>query len=164
MCEMSFFGNSGEVQNASGMCNLPINIINEKIYLIIWVWFLMMIIVTVLVMLAQLCLLLAPYLRQLTLQRSSKSTPAHHIKRLVRRCSYGDYILLQFLEKNLDSSQFDALLSNICDSDALFLSRHSHQVGSFQFYGSRIMRFFARLQILKLLTRTHLTIMGAGDD
>jgi len=132
MCEMSFFGNSGEVQNASGMCNLPINIINEKIYLIIWVWFLVMIIVTVLVMLAQLCLLLAPYLRQLTLQRSSKSTPSHHIKRLVRRCSYGDYILLQFLAKNLDSSQFDALLSNICDSDALFLSRHSHQIANLE--------------------------------
>ena len=164
MCEMSFFGNSGEVQNASGMCNLPITIINEKIYLIIWVWFLVMIIVTVLVMLAQLCLLLAPYLRQLTLQRSSKSTPTHHIKRLVRRLSYGDYVLLQFLEKNLDSSQFDALLSNICESDALFLSRHSHQVGSIQFYDTRIMRFLTRLQILKLLTLTHPTNMEAGDD
>ena len=130
MCEMSFFGNSGEVQNASGMCNLPINIINEKIYLIIWVWFLVMIIVTVLVMLAQLCLLLAPLLRQMTLQRTSKSIPVQNVKRLIRRCSYGDYILLQFLAKNLDSSQFEALLSNLCDSDTNFLSgHHSRQVG-----------------------------------
>jgi len=125
MCEMSFFGNSGEVQNASGICNLPINIINEKIYLIIWVWFLVMIIATVLVMLGQLCILMAPYLRYILLQKSTKAkSPAHHIKRLIRRSSYGDYVLLQYLAKNLDSSQFDALLSTICNADSPFQSRH----------------------------------------
>ena len=125
---MNFIGNSGEPTLVSGVCNLPINIINEKIYLLIWVWYIIMIIASVLVLLAQLCLLLAPYLRQVTLQRMSKSTPSHQVKRLIRRCSYGDYILLQFLAKNLDSSQFDALLSNICDSDSFFLSRHNNQV------------------------------------
>lgn len=134
MCEMSFFGNSGEVQNASGVCNLPINIINEKIYLIIWVWFLVMIVTTVLVMLGQLCLLVAPYLRYVLLHKTIKSKPpVHHIKRLIRRCSYGDYILLNFLAKNLDSSQFDALVSKICDSDALFMSRHnSHEIANLE--------------------------------
>jgi len=134
MCEMSFFGNSGEVQNASGVCNLPINIINEKIYLIIWVWFLVMIVATVLVMLGQLCLLVAPYLRYVLLHKTIKSKPpVHHIKRLIRRCSYGDYILLNFLAKNLDSSQFDALVSKICDSDALFMSRHnSHEIANLE--------------------------------
>jgi hypothetical protein len=134
MCEMSFFGNSGEVQNASGVCNLPINIINEKIYLIIWVWFLVMIIATVLVMLGQLCLLVAPYLRYVLLHKTIKSKPpVHHIKRLIRRCSYGDYILLNFLAKNLDSSQFDALVSKICDSDAMFMSRHnSHEIANLE--------------------------------
>jgi len=134
MCEMSFFGNSGEVQNASGVCNLPINIINEKIYLIIWVWFLVMIVATVLVMLGQLCLLVAPYLRYVLLHKTIKSKPpVHHIKRLIRRCSYGDYILLNFLAKNLDSSQFDALVSKICDSDAMFMSRHnSHEIANLE--------------------------------
>ena len=54
--------------------------------------------------------------------------PGHQVKRLIRRCSYGDYILLQFLAKNLDSSQFDALLFNISYSDSFFLTRHNHQV------------------------------------
>ena len=168
MCEMSFFGNSGEVQNASGVCNLPINIINEKIYLIIWVWFLVMIVATVLVMLGQLCLLVAPYLRYVLLHKTIKSKPpVHHIKRLIRRCSYGDYILLNFLAKNLDSSQFDALVSKICDSDALFMSRHnSHEVRSFQAKVMHVfMRFFPRLQILRrlILLLPTTTIMVVAD-
>ena len=80
MCEMSFFGNSGEVQNASGICNLPINIINEKIYLTIWVWFLVMIVATVLVMLGQLCILVAPYLRYILLQKATKSKSPAQLK------------------------------------------------------------------------------------
>ena len=76
---MNFIGNSGEPTLVSGVCNLPINIINEKIYLLIWVWYILMIVASVLVLLAQLCLLLAPYLRQVTLQRRSKSTPSHQV-------------------------------------------------------------------------------------
>merc|ERR1712227_886293 len=68
-------------------------------------------------LLHELILLLAPYLRQLTLQRNSQNIPAVQIRRMIRRCSYGDFILLQILAKNLDSTQFNALISHLCDAE-----------------------------------------------
>ena len=117
MCTMNYVGPTGEIVQETGICTLPINILNEKIYLIIWVWYLLMIIISVFSLLHQLILLLAPYLRQLTLQRSSKTIPANQIRRLIRRYTYGDFILLQILAINLDSTQFNALISHLCDAE-----------------------------------------------
>ena len=63
-CTMNYHGPSGDVMHVSGLCTLPINIINEKIYLVIWIWYLTMVILTVVSLLGQILLLLAPYLRQ----------------------------------------------------------------------------------------------------
>ena len=37
-CSMAYIGPSDEVVNNSGMCTLPVNIINAKIYLALWIW------------------------------------------------------------------------------------------------------------------------------
>ena len=129
MCSMNYIGPSGEPVQEHGMCTLPINILNEKIYLLIWIWYLIMIIISVFSLLHELVLLLAPYLRQLTLQRNSKNIPAVQIRRMIRRCSYGDFILLQILAKNLDSTQFNALISHLCDAEINYqLTLPAHQV------------------------------------
>lgn len=118
MCSMSYFGPSGEPTMVSGMCTLPINIVNEKIYLVLWVWYITVVVLTILLFLAQLALRLASHPRQLMLQSSSRhAPPGVYIRRLIRRSSYGDFVLLQFLAKNMDSSQFDALLSKLCESE-----------------------------------------------
>ena len=77
---MNYIGPSGEPQATSGMCTLPINIVNEKIYLIIWLWYLVMIIVSVFTLLWHITLLAAPYLRQLNIHKSCKNLPAHQVK------------------------------------------------------------------------------------
>jgi len=132
MCSMNYMGPTGEPVQVSGMCTLPINIVNEKIYLIIWIWYILMIILSVICLLHQLTLLLTPYLRQLTLQRSSKNIPSNQIRRLTRRCTYGDFILLQILAQNLDSTQFNALISHLCDAEINYqLTLPAHQLESF---------------------------------
>ena len=39
---MNYIRPSGKLVHVSGICTLPINILNEKIYLIIWFWYLLM--------------------------------------------------------------------------------------------------------------------------
>merc|ERR1712228_318622 len=95
----------------------------EKIYLVVWIWYLTMIILTVVSLLGQILLLLAPYLRQVILHREAKDTPPTLMRRLIRHSSYGDYILLTILAKNLDTTQFSALISHLCDNISLVSPR-----------------------------------------
>ena len=45
-CTFHKFGPSGTVQKFDGLCVLPLNIINEKIYVFLWFWFVILAIVT----------------------------------------------------------------------------------------------------------------------
>lgn len=45
-CTFHKFGPSGTVEKFDGLCVLPLNIINEKIYVFLWFWFIIMSVVT----------------------------------------------------------------------------------------------------------------------
>lgn len=45
-CTFHRYGSSGDVQRHDAMCILPINIINEKIYIFLWFWFYLLAIIT----------------------------------------------------------------------------------------------------------------------
>eukprot|EP00092_Neocalanus_flemingeri_P022211 GFUD01024090.1.p1 GENE.GFUD01024090.1~~GFUD01024090.1.p1 ORF type:complete len:359 (+),score=46.95 GFUD01024090.1:87-1163(+) len=118
-CSMVYFGPSGDPVNNSGMCTLPINIINEKIYLVMWIWFLVLTLVTILCLLHQSLLLILPSLRQIHIQRQSQVTPVHLVRSVSNRSTYGDIVLLQLIASNTDSAQFTALLDHLSDSRAV---------------------------------------------
>ena len=40
---MHKYGPSGTIENKDGLCVLPLNIINEKIYVFLWFWFVFLI-------------------------------------------------------------------------------------------------------------------------
>ena len=45
-CTFHKFGPSGTIQKFDGLCVLPLNIINEKIYVFLWFWFVLLAIIT----------------------------------------------------------------------------------------------------------------------
>ena len=46
-CTLEMFGPSGSIVNFDGLCILPINVLNERIYIIIWFIFLPLLIFTI---------------------------------------------------------------------------------------------------------------------
>ena len=62
MCSMEIFGATGTHLVKSGICTLPINIVNEKIYLFLWFWFMLVTVVSLLQLVRQ-AALLVPSLR-----------------------------------------------------------------------------------------------------
>ena len=41
-CSFHKFGPSGTTERHDGLCVLPLNIINEKIYIFLWFWFILL--------------------------------------------------------------------------------------------------------------------------
>merc|ERR1712173_219180 len=62
-CTFHKYGPSGTVERKDGLCILPLNIINEKIYVFLWFWFIFLAIVTGIFTVYRLALLLLPALR-----------------------------------------------------------------------------------------------------
>ena len=119
-CEMEVFGVSGSITKASGICTLPINVVNEKIYLVLWLTFVLASLLSLVQVLHQ-ALLVAPSLRPYIVPHLSPSPlvsrqviglPLVHISspmitryscltiqatRLMRRGSYGNMVERHFL-------------------------------------------------------------------
>jgi len=130
-CSMVYIGPSGNPVNNSGMCTLPINIINEKLYLIVWAWCMFLTAVSLFTLFFQFLYLLLPTLRLVQLQRLAPTTPHQYVKTVASRASYGDMILLQMIAENVDTSQFSALLDHLSCTRPLPSRQQSYLQTSF---------------------------------
>jgi len=110
MCSMDAFGLTASVSKISGLCTLPVNIVNEKIYLILWFVFLAHTFVALLQLIRQAALLFISLRIFLTPSLTSSLTSPRQVRQLLLRSSYGDTVLLQLIAANCDSAQFAALV------------------------------------------------------
>ena len=62
-CTFHKFGSSGELEKHDALCILPINIFNEKIYIFLWFWMLILGALTALVVVYRLALCISSSLR-----------------------------------------------------------------------------------------------------
>ena len=101
-CYMPLFGVTGEFTTVSGMCVLPLNIVHEKIFLVLWFWLVGLALVALVQLARQTALLsstLRPYLAPSLSSEAQVSTPTSsstlHLqaRRLVTCGSYGDTVL-----------------------------------------------------------------------
>ena len=62
-CTFHKYGTSGNIENHDVLCILPLNIVNEKIYIFIWFWFLVLGLLSFLVVLYRFIIIFSPYIR-----------------------------------------------------------------------------------------------------
>ncbi len=82
LCNMQVFGVSGSPTGTSGICVLPINIINEKIYLLLCLWFLGLTLVSLVQLVRQAALLVASFRTILSPGLASSLTSPRQVRRL----------------------------------------------------------------------------------
>ena len=56
MCEFWEFAGTGSHQVCSATCILPLNIVNEKLYIVLWFWYVFIIIMSLLVVIYRMCI------------------------------------------------------------------------------------------------------------
>jgi len=109
-CTFHKYGPSGNIQRHDAQCVLPINILNEKIYVFLWFWFVILTILTILDVLHHFGLLWFTGVREFLFRRKLRRTPKHKVQKLdidinlvSRSLSHGDWCLCYNLIKNMDS-------------------------------------------------------------
>lgn len=115
-CDFHKYGPSGTIQTHDAMCVMALNIINEKIYAVLWFWFVFVLLpVSVAALLwraVQYALHSNEPFNRLLLRESSPGArldPAD-LAVVARRTTYSDWLFMYYLSGNMDGAVFRDLL------------------------------------------------------
>lgn len=112
-CTFLRYGSSGTIQKHDALCVLAWNIFNEKIYIFLWFWLLILAFLSALAVAYRIMLTASPTLRLLVIQRVGGSPARGPSETVIRRIPYGDYFLLHMLGKNLDGFLFNDVVGDL---------------------------------------------------
>merc|ERR1712012_550712 len=119
-CDIKSFGTSGKGNSDNVLCILNQNIINEKIFLFLWFWFVAMfyaLIIQIFMDLRFILFLLPnPKVKQFCIYLSFGIDLPREAKDYLTRCSIGDVYFLHQMSKNMHSSLFHELLRYLSQS------------------------------------------------
>jgi len=110
-CDYHRFGTGGKQENLNAICILALNIINDKVFLVLWWWFILLIFLGFLRLLFRLIQINSVRLRysmlNLRMHRYFKrSENVKKVRTYIELCSRGDWFVLYQLSKNLNRPFF----------------------------------------------------------
>ncbi|CAG9783340.1 unnamed protein product [Diatraea saccharalis] len=90
-CTFHKYGPSGTVQKFDGLCVLPLNIVNEKIYVFLWFWFVILSILSGISLLYRMAVVAGPRVRLYLLRARSRLAPQEQVESVARKLQIGDW-------------------------------------------------------------------------
>lgn len=112
-CTFHKYGPSGSIQKLDGLCVLPLNIVNEKIYVFLWFWFLFVAVLSGLNLVYRTAVVVMPKFRLLLLRARSRLAPQEEVETITKKCQIGDWFVLYQLGKNIDPLIFKELVGDL---------------------------------------------------
>jgi len=115
-CTFHKYGPSGTIQNHDGLCILPLNIINEKIFIVLWFWYIALAAWTGIFLCYRITTMASRQVRYFLLYSRAKGTKRIDIAEMADRLWLGDWMLLMQLSKNIDQQVFYHLVNDLRDN------------------------------------------------
>lgn len=112
-CTFRKYGASGSVQTFDGLCVLPLNIVNEKIYVFLWFWFIVLSILSGISLVYRIAVVMGPKLRHLLLRARSRLAEVDEVEAVAKQCNIGDWFLLYQLGKNIDPLIYKEVIADL---------------------------------------------------
>lgn len=84
-CTFHKFGPSGSIQTHDALCILALNILNEKIYIFLWFWFIILAIVSGMALAYSIAVVTLPSIRETILLRRFKFGTPQSVSALIRK-------------------------------------------------------------------------------
>ncbi|XP_066593841.1 innexin inx1 [Prorops nasuta] len=112
-CIFHKYGPSGTIQKHDSLCVLPLNIVNEKTYIFIWFWFMILSVLLIGLMIYRAIIIFAPIVRPRLLHLSSRLLPIETCESISRKVELGDWWILYVLSSNMDSLVYRDFLQEL---------------------------------------------------
>lgn len=112
-CDFYVYGKSGTLQNIDALCVLPLNVVNEKIYILIWFWFILLVVVLTVLMLYRICLIVCPPLRPKLLKIRRNTISRRDANVVASNLDVGDWWVLYMLGKNIDHYIYNEIVFDL---------------------------------------------------
>jgi len=117
-CEYWRWGTGGEQENINAICILALNIINDKVFLVLWWWFVLISLIATIRLIYRFIQCRCAFLRyQLINMRMNryfkKSSKIKKIEGFLYQCKLGDWFVLYQLSKNLNRPFFMDFLTQL---------------------------------------------------
>lgn len=112
-CTFHKYGSSGTVQKFDGLCVLPLNIVNEKIYVFLWFWFIILSILSGLTLGYRAAVVATSKVRMILLRARSRLSSQDEIMIIANKYQIGDWFVLYQLGKNIDPLIYRKLISDL---------------------------------------------------
>lgn len=109
-CWFRNYGPSGSIQFKDRLCVLPLNIVNEKIFVILWFWLITLAMVSTLAVLYRILLLSFPPLRTVMIMGQMRYIKRSTVSKIVKHFGFGDWFVLYLLGKNMNPIIFKDLI------------------------------------------------------
>ncbi|KAL3274540.1 hypothetical protein HHI36_015922 [Cryptolaemus montrouzieri] len=112
-CMYYRYGPTSTIENRDALCVLPLNILNEKFFLILWIWLHLLAALTIIFMLYRCVVMCVPSLRSYLLISHSRYVWCFKVKLMIKTINYGDFFVLDHLGKNLNPIIFCDIIDDI---------------------------------------------------
>lgn len=109
-CLFHYYGSGGGIQDADVMCVLPLNIINEKIYVFLWFWLVILAMLTACDVIYRFIIFMSWKARYFVTCFKCRFVNRHDLLSVLHYCNVGDWFLLNLLAKNIDRQHFKELI------------------------------------------------------
>lgn len=103
-CEFFYSGPTGTIQNLDTLCLLPLNVLNEKIYAFIYMWLLILFVISAVNILYKFLLLICRPLRMILVRIWYREVPAFQWETILDHGQYGQWFLFCRIGENLSTN------------------------------------------------------------
>ncbi|CAG0905004.1 unnamed protein product [Cyprideis torosa] len=123
-CTWYQYGPSGSLNKLDTLCVLALNIVNEKVYVFLWFWFIVLAALTGAALIYRLSTMLVPFIRLRMLRLRGGSSYDVFLDSIIPKLNVGDWFMLYQIGRHMDSLIYRRFLSKFAKSLNELEGRH----------------------------------------